>query len=545
MLNAEVVIRRGVARSAAWCVLMACSVGCTAADDDAAATNAILRGRVVDAAGKPVAGATVRVNRCGEARPLDFRALRVQTNEQGRYEMTVRWVGGARLRLAEIVVTHASYVSGSWQEGKLLSPGDDFTIDFRLQPGEVFAGRIERPLTAMEKRAGLSNKTNRFRFTISNATFEYAGMTDPGGRFEVQVPAGVYTIRVLEPPLIRNGIEAPARDLHLRPAPVEITPARLTAAFDALWGSMDRSYSYFALKEVDWRKLRGEYRPHVADCVTLSDFVNLLRDMLAHLEDLHVWVDTPDGVIGTYERPWQRNWSPKYVRAALAEWVDCGEFAIVGRTREGYGVLIIARQSAATPAVVQQTLVALGKLRGAPGFIVDLRGGCSGGSEALAREIATFFCEKDVVYAASRQRQGAAHTDLSPPAPRTLAAGDDPYVGPVVCLIGGKCMSSGEALVQMMSALPHVTTIGMRTRGASGNPRPFALPDLPIHVWYSRWVDLMPDGTPIEDMGIAPDITLSDPVSAYADDDPTWRRAVKVLQEGANVSATTTQRVSP
>src|SRR5205823_5468072 len=106
-----------------------------------------------------------------------------------------------------------------------------------------------------------------------------------------------------------------------------------------------------------------------------------------------------------------------------------------------------------------------------------------------------------------------------------------PFVKPVVCLIGFRCVSSGEGFAQMMKCLPQVTTVGVRTRGSSGNPRPFKLPGVEVTVSYSRWVDMMPDGSPIEGAGIAPDIECDFPAEAYKDKDPTWEKALQLLRE--------------
>jgi C-terminal processing protease CtpA/Prc len=85
----------------------------------------------------------------------------------------------------------------------------------------------------------------------------------------------------------------------------------------------------------------------------------------------------------------------------------------------------------------------------------------------------------------------------------------------------------------MLKCLPHVTTIGMPTRGSSGNPKPFKLPGAEVTVVYSRWVDMLPDGTPVEDHGVPPEIVVDEPASAYDRADPTWDRAVALLRAQA------------
>jgi C-terminal processing protease CtpA/Prc len=168
-------------------------------------------------------------------------------------------------------------------------------------------------------------------------------------------------------------------------------------------------------------------------------------------------------------------------------------------------------------------------LSNVPGFLVDLRS-ASGGDERKASEIAHLFCSKDTVYAKSKYRKGAGHDQFTKAFPRLLKASDKPYTKPVVCLIGPGAVSSGEAFVQMMKCLPHVTTVGLPTRGASGNPRPFELEGLGVSVWFSRWVDLMPDDALFEGVGIAPDVKVDAEAKQYTQNDPTLEKALEVLR---------------
>ena len=253
--------------------------------------------------------------------------------------------------------------------------------------------------------------------------------------------------------------------------------------------------------------------------------------MLGELKDRHVWIEYNGEIITTYSVPHTVNWNPAYVQGMLESQVKCGEFAIVGRLKgSGFGYLALVKQSAATEELAQDTVRAVQALSDAPGFIVDLRG-ANGGSETLSSPIASAFCGADVVYATHKRRSGPGHNDFGPVRTRTLDKGENPYMKPVVVLIGQRCMSSGEALVQMFSALPNVTTVGERTRGASGNPAPVDLPGLPVKVWFSRWVDMMPDGSTFEGKGIAPDVNVSFPPAAYAQGDPTLVRGIVVLRE--------------
>src|SRR5207247_9754316 len=96
-------------------------------------------------------------------------------------------------------------------------------------------------------------------------------------------------------------------------------------------------------------------------------------------------------------------------------------------------------------------------------------------------------------YARRGFRSGPGHGDFGPWIDAEIAPrGGLRFVGPVVAILGPSCMSSGEGLAQMLAVLPNVTTIGLPTRGASGNPAPVDLPH-GVSVWFSRWQDAMPD----------------------------------------------------
>jgi hypothetical protein len=313
------------------------------------------------------------------------------------------------------------------------------------------------------------------------------------------------------------------------PGPSEEALAR---AFDALCDDMAAHYSYFALKRIDWAKLREIYRPRAVAAGSERAFVGVLKELLAELRDGHVWIVAGGEQVAPYAVPWgAANVNRRATLADLKGLKRCGEFAAVGRTKEeDFGAIVLLNQGAADSESVRQVLSFVREARDAPGFLVDLRI-ANGGNELLAAEIAREFCREETVYARSKYRNGPAPTDFTQAFDRTLKPTDHPYTRPVVCLIGPGCVSSGEGFAKMLQCLPQVTTVGAPTRGSSGNPKPFDLPGLDVAVWYSRWVDMLPDGTPIEGRGVVPDVKVEAPRAAYAHGDPTWEKAREILRK--------------
>lgn len=91
-------------------------------------------------------------------------------------------------------------------------------------------------------------------------------------------------------------------------------------------------------------------------------------------------------------------------------------------------------------------------------------------------------------------------------------------------------MSSAEAFVLMLAACPHVTTMGDRTAGSSGNPRQLDV-GAEIIVNLPRWIPQDASGKSFDTVGIQPDV----PVKAAPEEftktaDPVLAAALKRLR---------------
>jgi len=412
--------------------------------------------------------------------------------------------------------------------------GDAGVLDIRLARGDVI---VKVPLRLWERLNGETPERRQFFVRVRRPGFVQDHMTEPGGGFEFWVPEGRFT---LERPRAADdyvdaieGVAGGTRGVELVKKEDPIAPDVLARAYDALCDDMGRNYSHFELKRIDPEALRRKYRPRSVGSGSLPAFVDVLGEMLGELDDGHVWFTDPaDAVVAYPRRERSGNLNVEATEATLEGVAMIGEdFARVGTTRpDGFGVVRIVRQGRADEEAVDRVVAFIQAHTDAPGFLVDLRT-AGGGDELLARRIAREFASRDAVYAESKYRDGPRPTDFGPIYDRVLEASERPFAGPVVCVLGPGCVSSGEGFAKMLKCLPRVTTVGMPTRGSSGNPKPFTLPGVPVTVMYSRWVDMLPDGTPIEGRGIPPEILVDRPWASYQEADPTWERAVEVLRE--------------
>jgi hypothetical protein len=528
-----------------WLALLA-SAG--ADDFDAARVS----GRVTDAEGKPLAGVTVHLNKI-RGRLHRQGPLEARTDREGHYAIPLQFERGASLELINIFADLDGYVRGVPDFHVTLEQGGVAKQDFRLERGLILSGVVVPPPPdrRFPRAKGMGNRTvlhiegPTLRSWPANAPFCF---TDSDGRFQTWLPPGHYTLSAT-PTWIDAvktewaDLEAGQHDLVLKMNARGTDKTRLTwkpteaeKVFDDLWSAIDRDYSYFFLKkDVDWNQLKREFRPRAVAAKTVGELASVIRDMLAPLRDIHVWILSPGTTgnlsIPTYVSGYSYNGNGHVTLAQLKDKKTCGAFATVGRTvPDGFSYFLMQQQGRATRADVRKAVAAIRALADTPGFILDLRQ-ANGGSEPLALEIAKVFCAKETVYARSKRRNGPGHTDFGPDSVRKLPATDGAYTRPVVCLIGPGTVSSGENLVQMLRSLPNVTLVGLPTRGASGNPRPFPISNTPLVVYFSRWVDMLPNGETFEGVGILPDVPVEATPADYIVADPTLEQGLATLRE--------------
>ena len=311
-------------------------------------------------------------------------------------------------------------------------------------------------------------------------------------------------------------------ELHVRDIRFEVISENVSS-FDILVNDMQEHYSFFQHKQIDWQALTTSYKAAADSAKTEEQFIAAIKPMLAKLKDPHVWIENSQGkIVSVWSRSVKPNFDMAFVAKQLTRYKQLGKSALLGKTSDGFGYVAIA-DLMQPPKFYDQIVKSLGTMENAKGIIVDVRAN-SGGSEIEARKIARFFNDKEVVYAKHMYRGGPTAKDFGPVQSRTLQSSNAPFTKPVVCLVGPRCVSSGEGLAAMMAAINHVTLVGSPTRGASGNPMPVKLPN-GTSVHYSRWVSLLPDGTPIEGTGIIPDIKVK-----HGPGDPAFERAVKLLR---------------
>ncbi len=276
-------------------------------------------------------------------------------------------------------------------------------------------------------------------------------------------------------------------------------------SFDKLWEEYDHSYAMFVIRpEVDWDKLREQYRPKAIECTTAYEFALVCSEMLKNLRDLHIWITVDGQNVPVFNRPRERNANPLAFERMIGTLNKAGKNIMWGKTAEKIGFISINSWKKDVDKNFDEVLE---NMRDTRGLVIDVRLN-GGGDEPTAGKVAGRFANKEYIYAYSQYRTGPKHTDLTERYPRSVIPGGPwRYDRPVVVLMGQICMSSNESFVSMMAQCPQVTTMGDHTCGSSGNPK-FVELSGGVRISLPQWIDLLQDGTPLDERGVKPDVNF-------------------------------------
>ncbi len=141
-----------------------------------------LHGRVL-AGGEPCADARVHAQRRSDSR--DFSSSSSQTDGEGAYELTLPGGGSYWFNL------WSNEGRFSWRTQVTVPEGPSFAFDFAIPLGRV-SGRVT--LDGGRGVAGIPVEA-RGPSTVERPSGSARAVTDDGGRYELDVPAGTYAIR--------------------------------------------------------------------------------------------------------------------------------------------------------------------------------------------------------------------------------------------------------------------------------------------------------------------------------------------------------------
>ncbi|MCC5943467.1 MAG: S41 family peptidase [Bernardetiaceae bacterium] len=279
--------------------------------------------------------------------------------------------------------------------------------------------------------------------------------------------------------------------------------------FNYLWDEVDRKYSYFDLKQIDWDEVRVRYEAQISEDMSEEELFNVLANMLNELRDDHTNLVSPFN-ISVYNVALRGD--ENFRRRTIEEFY-LPNFRITGAfvhdfLFEEQEIAYIRYGSFMSPVSSDVMDHLLTRYADTKGIILDLRSNGGGTVTNIPAILERFVSERTLV-GSFITRNGRGRQDFGEPQDFHIGSHDGiRYEKPVMVLIDRGSYSATTMFAVATKAFPHIKLIGDTTGGGGGLPNGGQLPNGWLYRFsISQLLDLNGDSS-AED-GVAPDIRAS------------------------------------
>lgn len=247
--------------------------------------------------------------------------------------------------------------------------------------------------------------------------------------------------------------------------------------FDYLWGEVDKKYSYFELKNIDWDEVKNTYRSMLTANSTEEELFDVLANMLNELRDDHTNLISPFNV-SRYNVV--LTGPENYRQRTIAEFY-IPDIWLTGAFKHGFlenkEIGYIRYGSFLSEFSDEALDLILNRYQSTKGLILDLRAN-GGGNIFNIPKILGRFTDTKTLSGYSITRNGPNHNDFSNKENFFIT----PYSGvkylkPVIVLIDRGSYSATTFFALATKAFPNITLLGDTTGGGGGLPNGGQLPN--------------------------------------------------------------------
>jgi C-terminal processing protease CtpA/Prc len=278
--------------------------------------------------------------------------------------------------------------------------------------------------------------------------------------------------------------------------------------FEYLWNQVDRHYSYFDVKNIDWNEVKSRYNDSITPGINEVELFRVLGNMMNELRDDHTNLVSPFN-ISMYEVALnhQPNYNERTIRDYyIPELMHTG--SLMHNFVDGDSIAYVRYSSFVSPVTDEDMDFILQRYANTKGLIMDLRAN-GGGNLMNIPIIMERFVDERVLTGYSETRNGPGYEDFSEPEGFFYNPHDGVrYSKPVMVLVDRGSYSATTFFSLTTKALDNVTLVGDTTGGGGGLPNGGQLPNgWTYRFSVSRLLDL--DKVNYAEQGVPPDILAS------------------------------------
>lgn len=277
------------------------------------------------------------------------------------------------------------------------------------------------------------------------------------------------------------------------------------AVYDELWNFMDKHYSMFSIKEVDWDKTYLKYKSQIKLNMTDAELFGLLNKLLFTLKDGHVSLmnkkDTATYLNFYQDYPINFNFEIVRNNYFNNDFKKAGPIFFKVVNNVGY-IYYPSFSRDVSDSDLDELFKNLNETKG---LIIDVRNNTGGNSTNSDKLFGRFISEKKLVkYEVFKK--GTGRNDFFEPKPYYVMPAGQVYNKPIILLTNRSCFSACNDFALYLSLLPNVQIMGNQTGGGGGIPFNYIL----ANGWklqYSATYTLSPTMENIEN-GIKPNYDI-------------------------------------
>jgi C-terminal processing protease CtpA/Prc len=247
--------------------------------------------------------------------------------------------------------------------------------------------------------------------------------------------------------------------------------------FDYLWNEIDKKYSYFELKNINWDEVGERYRAELSEDSDEEELFSVLAAMMNELRDDHSNLVAPFNV-SRYNLMLKKpaNYNKRTIDEYYLE--NSKSTGVLKHGSLAGGQIAYVRYGSFSDVFSSNQLdYVLKHYQNTKGLILDVRENGGGYLSNVPALLERFALDPQLVgYFITRN--GEKHTDFSEPKEFHVESGDGlQYFAPVVVLTDRGSYSATTFFSVAAKALHNITLIGDTTGGGGGMPNGGQLPN--------------------------------------------------------------------